>query len=192
MKRSILLFAFLFCPLFLYAKTPTAFEALRIAEKQVSPDSKQYLYGIIGQRSPTTLTPVSWQFIYWNPHSWSHSEQITVAGGQVTEIKDGLFSLGNLHLLPYKKENTINPSKLKIDSNRALDIATKSNEMFKAVRLSTVTFRLASLKEHEEACWILDFFADKNGLEHSIGYVIIGAITGKVYKMKLNFSKVLH
>ncbi|QSR85971.1 hypothetical protein EM20IM_05480 [Candidatus Methylacidiphilum infernorum] len=174
------------------AKTPTAFEALKVAEKQVSAESKQHLYGIIGERSPTTLTPVSWQFIYWNPHSWSRSEQITVAGGQVTQIKDGLFSLGNLHLLPYKKENTINPSKLKIDSNSALEIATKSNESFSRVKLSTVIFRLASLKGYEEACWILDFFADKNGFERSIGYVMIGAITGKVYKMKLNFSKVLH
>ncbi|QSR89774.1 hypothetical protein IT6_06425 [Methylacidiphilum caldifontis] len=192
MIRFFFLSVLLFYPCLLVAKTPTAFEALKVAEKQLDPESKQYLYGIIGERSPTTLTPVSWQFIYWNPHTWSHSQQVTVAGGQVTQIKDGLFSLGNLHLLPYKKENTIQPSKLKVDSNRALDIAIKSNEMFRTVKLSTVTFRLASLKGYEEPCWIMDFFADKNGFEHSIGYVMVGAITARVYKMKLNFSKVLH
>ena len=123
------------------AKPLTAFQALQIAAKAATAEARNQVIAIEGPRSATELCPDVWKFVFWDPSAKQNGRLITVTRGQVTEIRDGFFELDKMRMLSYKQTEVILPKELKIDSDKALDVAVKSSTL-QGVRLSSVTFSL--------------------------------------------------
>ncbi|WP_142524655.1 hypothetical protein [Methylacidimicrobium cyclopophantes] len=199
MKRRLVPIAvcILFAPLLSFAKTPqtrgrerppTAFSALAVAQQYAPDGSQAKMLAIIGPRSKTALTPTAWEFVYWNPGGWKHLKRITVVGGQVREVREGIIDVARRGIVRYKESQAFDPSRLKVDSDRALQVILKTGAVGNA-RLSTVLFELARMGEEGEPCWELRFYADRRGIEADIGVARVGAISGKILELRLNPSR---
>ncbi|MGD9896419.1 MAG: hypothetical protein AB7T14_05010 [Candidatus Methylacidiphilaceae bacterium] len=170
--------------------TPTAFAALAVA-RQYAPDGSQAkLLAIIGPRSRTALTPTTWEFVYWNPtgEGWKKLKRITVIGGQVRDVREEIVVIARRGVLRFKESQAFDPSRLKVDSDRALQVILKTGTVGKA-RLSTVLFELARVGEEEEPSWEMRFYADRQGKEADIGVARVGAISGKILELRLDPSR---
>jgi hypothetical protein len=167
----------------LEAKPLTAFQAQQIAAKHVQAESQQKLIAIKGIRSATELTPETWSFLYYDEMAGQQGRQVTVSNKAVTGIRDGYLDLGSMRLAAYKLEEVVEPSQLKIDSDKALDILTQTN-LLKPYSLSSVTYTLAKDKGLREPVWRLQVYVDKDGKEDDIGFARISAADGKIIEMK--------
>ncbi|WP_018290603.1 hypothetical protein [Verrucomicrobium sp. 3C] len=170
---------------------PTAFSALAVAQQYAPEQSQAKMLAIVGPRSQTSLTPTSWEFVYWNQGGWKNLKRITVVGGQVRDVRQGIVamaSLGVARLVRYKESQAFDPNRLKVDSDRALQVILKTGAVGKA-RLSTVLFDLALMGEESEPSWEMRFYADRRGLEADIGVARVGAVSGKILELRLNPSR---
>ena len=168
---------------------PTAFSALAVAQQYAPEGSQAKMLAIVGPRSKTSLTPTSWQFVYWNQGGWKNLKRITVTGGQVRDVREGIVEIGRRGVLRYKEEQAFDPSRLKVDSDRALQVILKTGAAGKA-RLSTVLFELARMGEEREPSWEMRFYADRRGVEADIGKARVGAVSGKILELRLDPGRV--
>jgi len=171
---------------------PTAFSALAVAQQYAPEGSQAKMLAIVGPRSKTSLTPTSWEFVYWNQGGWKNLKRITVVSGQVRDVREGIVALGSLgvaRLVRFKEEQAFDPSRLKVDSDRALQVILKTGAAGKA-RLSTVLFELARMGEEGEPSWEMRFYADRRGVEADIGKARVGAVSGKILELRLDPGRV--
>ncbi|MDD4933958.1 MAG: hypothetical protein PHO89_10920 [Methylacidiphilaceae bacterium] len=170
---------------------PTAFSALAVAQQYAPEGSQAKMLAIVGPRSQSSLTPTTWEFVYWNQGGWKNLKKITVVGGQVRDVREGIVAIGSLgvaRLVRYKESQAFDPNRLKVDSDRALQVILKTGAVGKA-RLSTVLFELARTGDEEEASWQMRFYADRRGMEADIGVARVGAVSGKILELRLNPSR---
>ncbi|WP_202214767.1 hypothetical protein [Methylacidimicrobium sp. AP8] len=164
--------------------TPTAFSALAVARQYAPEGSQGKMLAIIGPRSPTALTPTAWEFLYWNPGGWKHIKRVTVIGGQVRDVREEAVEIGWRGIIGYKESEAFNPSELKVDSDRALQVILKTGAAGKA-RLSSVLFALERRGSDTEPVWEMRFYADRRGFEADIGVARVGAVSGKILELRL-------
>ena len=176
--------------LFSSSKTPTAFEALEVAKKQVTPEIGSRLIGIVGERSETALTPDTWRFAFYDELASQNGRQILTRGKAVAGVRDGYFELDKFRLFAYKLEEVVAPAQLKVDSDKALDIVKKTN-LLKGYSLSSVLYSLARDEDIREPVWKIEIFIDDgNGKEKSAGYARISAFDGKVLQLRFKTLEV--
>jgi len=170
--------------LFSSSKTPTAFDALDVAKKQVTPEVGSKLIAIVGERSETALMPDTWSFCFYDELASQHGRLITTRGKAVAAVRDGYFELDRFRVFAYKLEEVIDPSQLKVDSDKAWSIVQKTN-LLKGYSVSSVTFRLDRDQEIREPVWKVQVFVDDgNGKEKDAGYARISALDGKVLQLR--------
>ncbi|QSR84005.1 hypothetical protein [Methylacidimicrobium sp. B4] len=167
---------------------PTAFSALPVAQQYAPEGSQAKMLAIIGPRSRTALTPTTWEFLYWNPGGWKNLKRVTVIGGQVRDVREGVIEIGRRGLVRYKESQAFDPSRLKVDSDRALQVILRTGAVGKAT-LSTVLFELARTGDEGEPSWQMRFYADRRGVEADIGVARVGAVSGKILELRLNPSR---
>lgn len=167
----------------LQAKPLTAFQAQEIAAKNVQADSQKKLIAIRGERSATELTPDTWTFLFYDDLASQQGRLVTVTGKAVSGIRDGYIDLGRMRLAAYKLEEVIEPSRLKVDSDKALTLLTQTN-LLKPYSLSSVTYSLEKDKGLKEPVWRLEVYVDKDGKEDNIGFARVSALDGKIVEMK--------
>ncbi len=168
--------------------TPTAFSAMLVAQQYAPEGSQAKMLAIIGPRSRTALTPTTWEFLYWNQGGWKNLKRITVIGGQVRDVREGVVEIGRRGVFRYKESQAFDPNRLKVDSDRALQVILKTGAVGKA-SLSTVLFELARSGEEGEPSWQMHFYADRRGIEADIGVARVGAVSGKILELRLNPSR---
>ncbi|SDU30424.1 hypothetical protein SAMN05444156_3180 [Verrucomicrobium sp. GAS474] len=170
--------------LFSSSKTPTAFEALDVAKKQVTPEIGSKLISITGERSETALTPDTWKFNFYDELASQHGRQITTKGKAVAGVRDGYTQLDKFRLFAYKLEEVVGPDQLKIDSDKALKIVQKTN-LLNNYSLSSVLYTLARDSDLREPVWKIQIFIDGgDGKEKDAGYARISAFDGKVLELR--------
>lgn len=165
---------------------PTAFSALAVARQYAPEGGQEKLLALIGPRSRSSLTPTAWEFVYWNPSGgWRNLKRITVVGGQVRDVREGIVEIARRGVVRYKESQAFDPNGLKVDSDRALQAILKTGAVGKA-RLSTILFELARIGDEREPSWEMRFYADRRGLETDIGVARVGAVSGKILELRLN------
>ncbi len=166
------------------AKAPTAWEAIAIAKKQVPAESQDKVMVIRGDRSENELTPDTWHVVFYDEQASQDGRQVTVTGRAISGIREGYFDLGRIRLAAYKMEEIITPDKLKIDSDKALNVLVQTNRL-KAYSLSSVIYELERDMDLREAIWRLKIYVDDgNGKEKYIGFARISAENGRVIEMR--------
>ncbi|CAF0689289.1 hypothetical protein [Candidatus Methylacidithermus pantelleriae] len=172
-------------------KVLTAFEAKRIADRAVGAELRERILEIWGPRSPTALTPTCWQFLYYDPGAAYRSRKVVVVDDRLGAVETGGPDWEHLRLVPYKEGEVVEPWRLRIDSDRALEIV-QNRVAWKGVRLSTVTFWLRKdLNQGGPPFWHLQFFADREGYEKDIGYAEVAVDTGEILRMRIEPEKAL-
>jgi hypothetical protein len=165
-------------------KPLTALKAREIAQKSLSGEVKNNVIQVVGSRSAEAMTPDVWKFVFWDEKASQNGRLVTVSGTSVTEIRDGYFEMDKMRMFAYKTDEIIDPKRLKVDSDKALETVLKTAQL-QAVKLSSVIFYLNKVKGLEEPVWKMQILADRNGSEVDIGYARVSAETGGIIEMKL-------
>src|SRR5262245_21058686 len=113
------------------AAEATAFELIKEGNKHVGADAKDRISQIRSEKSVGSMVPNVWYIVYYDPDASLKATEVKFGAGKKLSVKRParlLEPISRSHLeLPREK--------LKIDSDKAISIATK-DEMLKNVKLT--------------------------------------------------------
>ena len=164
------------------AAEPTAFELVKLGDKYIGEQSKDKVVQIRSEKSVGSLIPNIWYVVYYDPDARMKSVEVKFGAGQKLDVVRPfrLFERAG------RGKEPLDGTKLKVDSDRAIKIATTqpllSNLSVKATQLWL---------EHGDLGpqWKVKLWAAK--LRHpndnaDIGVVIISADDASVIKTDLH------
>jgi len=168
------------------ADEKTAYALIKEGNRHVGEDAKDKVVQIRSEKSLGSLTPNIWYVVYYDPDATTKATQVKFGAGVKMEVKREfrLFELASKAHLPLERE------KLKIDSDKAIEVAT-SEPLLKNLKI--LSTRLTLERWEEMPVWKVRLWAAKlrnPSKDADIGEVIISAETGKILKNDLKISRV--
>jgi hypothetical protein len=168
------------------AEEKTAYELIKEGNRHVGEDAKDKVVQIRSEKSLGTLTPNIWYIVFYDPDATTKATEVKFGGGVKLEVKRQfrLFEMAGKAHLPLDRE------KLKIDSNKAIEIAT-AEPMLKNLKI--LSTRLVLERWEEMPIWKVRLWAAKlrnPSKDADIGEVFVSAETGKVVKNDLKINRV--
>jgi serine/threonine protein kinase len=161
----------------------TAFQARDVAEAALSPTiiaptGKANLLKIIGQHDPSSPSPTTWRFYFYDTGKLGNALYLTVRDDKV--VKDGQALTGAV--FPWHQDDILPEDKLKVDSSVALATA---EALIPGVAVSSSSFEL--VHTHNEApMWKLTLWTrEADGSEQELGTALILTDTGYVLSSSL-------
>lgn len=175
----------LVAPLFAMGAEPTAFELVKEGNRHVGEEAKDRVVEIRSEKSVGSLVPNIWYVVYFDPDATAKATEVKFGAGKKLSVKRPArvleFATGNTEL---PKE------KLKVDSDRAIDIA-KKEPMLNNLTLTATQLKLE--RYSAEPVWKVRFWAAKlrdPSKTVDIGEVFVNATDGKVVKNDLHINRV--
>ncbi len=172
------------------AAEPTAFELIKEGNRHVGEEAKDKVVQIRSEKSIGTLTPTYWYVVYFDPDATAKATEVKFGAGKKLSVKRPARVLE-----PFLgTHRPLNREKLKLDSDKAIAIATKEPV------LSNLKLQATQLWLEREAwaaddvpVWKVRLWAAK--LRHpddtvDIGEVFVSAEDGKVLKSDLHINRV--
>jgi hypothetical protein len=166
------------------AKDLTAFDLIKEGNRYIGEQSKDKVVQIRSEKSIGSLTPAIWYVVYYDPDAILKAVEVKFAAGQKTDVKRPVRLLEPIT----KADQPLPREKLKIDSDKAIAIASKEPLLGK---LTLKASRLI-LQRHgaygDAPVWEVRLWAAKlkNPNDNAdIGVVIVSAEDGKVLKSDL-------
>jgi hypothetical protein len=168
------------------ADEKTAFQLVKEANRHVGEDVKDKVVQIRSEKSLGSLTPNVWYVVFYDPDAATKATQVKFGGGVKLEVKREfrLFELASKAHLPLDRE------KLKVDSDKAIEVATAEPILKNLKILST---RLTLERWEDLTVWKVRLWAAKlrnPAKDADIGEVFVAADTGKVVKNDLKINRV--
>ena len=168
------------------ADETTALNLARRGDQYVGIQSRDKLVQIRSEKSISSLTPNIWYIVYYDPDATFKAAEVKFGGGQELEVSHPwriLEMSGTDHTV-------LDSSKLKIDSDRAIQIA-QSQPVLSNVKLDATQLWL----EHGDLGpqWRVKLWAlriNNHEGDADIGVVIISANDGSVVSMDLHPNSV--
>lgn len=165
---------------------PTAFELAKVGDKYVGEPSKDKIVQIRSDRSAGTLIPNVWYVIYYDPNATLKAVQVKFGAGQMTDVSRPMRLMEPVT----GGDKVLDRDKLKVDSNKALDIA-ESQPLLANLTLTSTQLWL----QHGDLgpTWKVKLWAAKlNNPSHQteIGSVYISAADGSVVQTDLHPGKI--
>ena len=168
------------------AADTTALSLIKEANEYVGKDVRDKVVGIRSEKSVATLTPNIWYVVFYDKDATFKTAEVKFGAGQKMEVKHPLrqpFAYIN-------DKNLLDQKALKIDSDKAIKIATAEP------LLDKLTIRATQLwleRVDNVQTWRVRLWAQK--LRHpnddaNIGDVSISAEDGKVLKSDLHIDRV--
>ena len=168
------------------AGEPTAFDLAKMGNEYVGIQSKDKLVQIRSEKSVGTLTPNIWYVVYYDPDATLKAVEVKFGGGQKMNVSRPLRVLE----MANDKHKVLDMDKLKVDSDRALKIATAQPLLH---NLTLKASRLILGHSDEGLVWKVQLWAaklkDPND-DEDIGVVILSATDGSVIKADLHPNRV--
>ncbi len=168
------------------AGDPTAFELAKMGNDYVGIQSKDKLVQIRSEKSVGSLTPNIWYVVYYDPDATFKAVEVKFGGGQKMNVSRPLRVLE----MANDKHMVLDKDKLKVDSDRALKIATSQPFLH---NLTLRASRLILAHSDEGLVWKVQLWAaklkDPND-DADIGVVILSATDGSVVKTDLHPNRV--
>jgi hypothetical protein len=185
-RRAGLTIAIILCAIAASAAEKTAFELAKEADKHVGEDAKGKIVQIRSEKSVGTLTPNIWYVVLYDLDATAKATEIKFGGGQKLSVKRParILEFATKSQLPLDKD------KLKVDSDKAIKIATEE-PLIKNLKLTAT--RLTLEKWESSPVWKVRLWAEKlrdSRKDADIGEVFIDADTGKVLKNDLQPNRV--
>jgi hypothetical protein len=187
MKKTLILAAWLAATASLaWADGPTAFQLAKTGDQYLGVQSKDKVVAIHSDRSVNSLTPDVWYVDYFDPDAMLKAVEVKFGGGQKMDVSRPVRAL---EWLTDAKE-PLDPTKLNIDSDRAIQIAT-TQPILKNLTLRSTQLWL----QHGDLGpqWRVQLWAAKvSDPNHSadIGNVILSAGDGSIIKLDLHVDSV--
>ena len=164
----------------------TAFELIKEGNRHVGEDARDKVVQIRSEKSLGTMTPNVWYVVYYDLDATAKATEVKFGAGQKLAVKRParLFELAGKAHLPMPRE------KLKVDSNKALDIASK-DPLLKNLKL--LASRMTLEVWEGAPTWKVRLWAAKlrnPSKDADLGEVFISADDGKVVKNDLHIERV--
>ena len=172
------------------ASEPTAFELIKEGNRHVGEEAKNRVVQIRSEKSIGSLTPTIWYVVYFDPDATAKATEVKFGSGKKLSVKRPARILEPF--LGTHRE--LNREKFKIDSDKAIEIATKepmlTNLKLKATQL---WLEREPWSAEDVPVWRVRLWAAK--LRHpdedaDIGEVFISPENGKVVKNDLHINRV--
>jgi len=168
------------------AEELTAFQLVKEGNRHVGEDAKDKVTQIRSEKSIGSMTPTIWFVVYYDPDATAKATEVKFGAGRKLEVKRParILELAGKTHTPLPKE------KLKTDSDKALDIATKE-PILKNLKLTAS--RMTLERWDDMPVWKVRLWAAKlrePSKDADIGEVFIAADEGKVVKNDLHINRV--
>lgn len=188
LKREFILGALLVCGLSRIASAadPTALELIKEANRYVGEDVKDKVVQIRSEKSIGDLTPNIWYVVYYDKDATFKTAEVKFGAGKKLETRHPMrqpFAYMN-----YK--NVLDQKTLKVDSDKAIKIATADKQLDK---LKVVATQLWLERKDTTPIWRVRLWALKlrdSTRDADIGEVHINAETGEVVESDLHINRV--
>jgi hypothetical protein len=168
------------------AAEPTAFQLAKLGDQYVGVQSKDKVVQIRSEKSIASLTPDIWYVVYYDPDATFKSVEVKFGAGQKLDVSHP----GRVLEMFGDDRQTLDATKLKIDSGQAIQIAT-AQPLLKNLTLKATQLWL----EHGDTGpqWRVKLWAArlKNPNDDAdIGVVIISSDDGSIIKTDLHSNRV--
>lgn len=165
-----------------WADNPTAFELIKRGNQYVGEQSKNKVLRIHSDKSVASLMPNIWHVVYFDPDAALKEADVKFGAGQEMSVSRGWRPFA----FPAKESNVLDPAKLKVDSDRALKLAS-AQPLLKGLTLEAAKLTL----DHSDAgpVWKVQLWAAKlkdPKKTADLGVVILSATDGSVVKNDLH------
>ena len=166
-------------------KEPTAFDLMKEGNRYVGEQAKDRVVEVRSERSVGTLAPKVWHVIYHDPTARMKAVEVKFAAGKMVDVKRPfrLFERIGDGSQPMDKD------KLKIDSDKAIEIALKE-PMLADIQVKSVEAKLE--KSDTGPVWRLRLWAQKLVDENEtagIGEIVLAADDGKVIDSDIKLGR---
>ena len=168
------------------AGEPTAFELIKAGNRYIGEQSKDKVVQIRSEKSLGSLIPSVWYVVYYDPDATLKAVEVKFGAGRKLDVSHPLRLLEPVT----GDEKTLDRSKFKVDSDKAIRIAT-SEPLLKSLTLKATQLWLR--RGDEGPTWKVRLWAAK--LRHpndtaEIGDVYVSAGTGEVLRADLHVNRV--
>jgi hypothetical protein len=163
----------------------TAFELAKAGNRYVSDEVKDQVVQIRSEKSVGSLTPDVWYVVYYDPDATFKATEVKFGAGQKMDVKRPMRMLEPVT----GQDQKLDRSKLRIDSDKALQIAS-SDPLLKKITLTASQMWLE--RGDDGPTWRVRFWAAKlRDPEHDqdIGEVHLSAADGTVVKRDLHIDR---
>ena len=170
----------------------TAFELAKEGNRYIGEQAKDKVVQIRSEKSAGSMTPDTWYVVYYDPTASLKASEVKFFRGKMVTVSRPMRLLEPIS----GGDNPLDRSKLKIDSNQALQTA-ENEQILKGVKLSASQLKLERLGEGflgaggpGEPVWKVKLWGLKVGYgEKEIGEVWVSANDGKVTKSDLHVDR---
>lgn len=164
----------------------TAFELAKEGNHFVSEQSKDKVVQIRSEKSVASLTPNIWYIVYYDPDASLKAVEVKFGGGQKLKVSRPWRLLEPVT----GEDRVLDRSKLQVDSNRAIEIAS-AQPLVKNLTLRAS--RLTLLHGDLGPVWKVELWAAK--LRHpnddtSVGVIFVSVADGSIVKTDLHPERV--
>jgi len=169
------------------AAEPTAFQLIKEGNRYIGEQSKDKVVQVRSEKSIAGLVPNIWYVVYYDPTAALKATEVKFGAGKMLTVKRPLRLLEPIT----GADAPLDVAKLKIDSDKAIQIATREPLLEKLV-LQATALKLEHSKEGPPV-WKVRLWAAKlrdPRRSADVGEVTLGAEDGKVIKTDLHIDRV--
>ena len=170
------------------AGEPTAFELVKEGNRHLGEEAKDRVVQIRSEKSIGSLTPNIWWVVYYDPDAAAMATEIKFLAGKKESVKRPARLLEPIT----GAHKELPKDKLKIDSDKAIDIA-RAEPLLKNLTLTATQLKLERWSDEKLPVWRVRLWAQKLRKPSDtadIGEVILSAADGKVVKNDLKIKRV--
>ena len=171
----------------------TAFQLVKEGNRYVGEESKDRVVQIRSEKSVGSLQPIIWYIVYYDPDASLKATEVKFGAGKKLTVKRPFRLLepvtGNA--------STLDKDKLKVDSDKAIQIALKEPLLdkltIKATELKLVRAGDMFERDNKAPVWRVRLWAAKlrnPNRDADLGEVVIAAEDGRVLKTDLHINRV--
>jgi hypothetical protein len=161
---------------------PTALDLIKKGNDYVGIQSKDKVIQIISDRSVASLEPNIWHVLYYDPSVFSKAVEVRFEAGEQAAVGHPVRPFQ----LPAGTNQVLELPKITVDSDRAVDIATKQ-PLLKGLNLRYSKLTLQKGKTGPE--WKVELWSAKISdptKDANVGYVRISATDGTIVQSNLH------
>jgi hypothetical protein len=171
------------------ADEPTAFSLIKEGNRHVGEDAKDKIAQIRSEKSVGSLVPNIWYVVFYDQDATAKATEVKFAAGKKIAVKrpSRVLELGSGSYRPMDK------SKLKIDSNKAIEIAIKDPLLANLTLTNTQLWLDRAGRDDDAPVWKVRLWAAKVRKPSDtaeIGELRISAEDGKIIKNDLKIHRV--
>ena len=183
-----ILIAFLLSSACLFAadKEPTAFALIKEGNRYIGEQAKDRVVQLRSERSIGSLNPKVWHVVYHDPTARMKAVEVKFAAGKMVDVKRPLRLIERVA----DKTQPMDNDKLKIDSDKAIEIALKE-PILEDIKVKSVEATLQN-DGNIGPVWKLRLWAERlSGATETagIGHLMITADTGKVIENEIELKR---